>query len=55
MAVERELEKVDEIRLTSIIFDETGHFVLYRTMLGIKVINVENQQVAFEWSKCTSQ
>ncbi|KAI5099434.1 peptidylprolyl isomerase domain and WD repeat-containing protein 1, partial [Silurus meridionalis] len=44
MAVERELEKVDGIRLTNIIFDETGHFVLYGTMLGIKVINVETNR-----------
>ncbi|XP_048875534.1 peptidylprolyl isomerase domain and WD repeat-containing protein 1 [Brienomyrus brachyistius] len=44
MAVERELEKVDAIRLTNIIFDETGHFVLYGTMLGIKVINVETNR-----------
>ncbi|MGH0179570.1 UNVERIFIED_CONTAM: hypothetical protein FKN15_002120 [Acipenser sinensis] len=45
MAVERELEKVDGIRLTNIIFDETGHFVLYGTMLGIKVINVETNRL----------
>lgn len=44
MAVERELEKVDGIRLTNIIFDETGHFVLYGTMLGIKVINLETNR-----------
>ncbi|MEE6458392.1 hypothetical protein FKM82_000276 [Ascaphus truei] len=44
MAGERELEKVDAIRLTNIIFDETGHFVLYGTMLGIKVINVETNR-----------
>ncbi|MBN3277195.1 PPWD1 protein, partial [Polyodon spathula] len=44
MAVERELEKVDGIRLTNVIFDETGHFVLYGTMLGIKVINVETNR-----------
>ncbi|MEQ2208775.1 Peptidylprolyl isomerase domain and WD repeat containing protein 1, partial [Xenoophorus captivus] len=44
MAVERELEKVDAVRLTNIIFDETGHFVLYGTMLGIKVINVETNR-----------
>lgn len=44
MAVERELEKVDAIRLTNIIFDETGHFALYGTMLGIKVINVETNR-----------
>ncbi|KAJ3605830.1 hypothetical protein NHX12_027874 [Muraenolepis orangiensis] len=44
MAQERELEKVDGIRLTNIVFDETGHFVLYGTMLGIKVINVETNR-----------
>ncbi|MBN3308122.1 PPWD1 protein, partial [Amia calva] len=44
MAVERELEKMDGIRLTNIIFDETGHFVLYGTMLGIKVINLETNR-----------
>ncbi|NXF41454.1 PPWD1 protein, partial [Nyctibius bracteatus] len=32
MAVERELEKVDAVRLINIIFDETGHFVLYGTI-----------------------
>ncbi|XP_005997502.1 peptidylprolyl isomerase domain and WD repeat-containing protein 1 [Latimeria chalumnae] len=44
MALERELEKLDGIRLTNIIFDETGYFVLYGTMLGIKVINVETNR-----------
>merc|ERR1712142_298601 len=44
MATERELEKEDGIRLTNIIFDETGHFVLYGTMLGIKVINLETNR-----------
>ncbi|KAF3821713.1 hypothetical protein GH733_009755 [Mirounga leonina] len=44
MAVERELEKVDAVRLINIVFDETGHFVLYGTMLGIKVINVETNR-----------
>ncbi|XP_072920628.1 peptidylprolyl isomerase domain and WD repeat-containing protein 1 isoform X1 [Hemitrygon akajei] len=44
MAVERELEKVDGMRLTNIVFDETGHFVLYGTMLGIKVINIETNR-----------
>uniref|UniRef100_A0A8C5M1L2 peptidylprolyl isomerase n=1 Tax=Leptobrachium leishanense TaxID=445787 RepID=A0A8C5M1L2_9ANUR len=44
MAVERELEKVDAIKLMNIVFDETGHFVLYGTMLGIKVINIETNR-----------
>uniref|UniRef100_A0A2K5P9B1 peptidylprolyl isomerase n=1 Tax=Cebus imitator TaxID=2715852 RepID=A0A2K5P9B1_CEBIM len=39
MAVEHELEKADAVRSISIVFDETGHFVLYGSMLGIKAIN----------------
>lgn len=54
MAVERELEKVDGIRLTNIIFDETGHFVLYGTMLGIKVINVETNRCVHVSNKTVS-
>ncbi|TUR38419.1 Peptidylprolyl isomerase domain and WD repeat-containing protein 1 [Bagarius yarrelli] len=46
MAVERELEKVDGIRLTNIIFDETGHFALYGTMLGIKQENIRVVQLS---------
>lgn len=41
MVVERELEKVDVVRLINIVFDEIGYFVFYGIMLGIKVINVE--------------
>ncbi|TRZ08244.1 hypothetical protein HGM15179_018862 [Zosterops borbonicus] len=47
MAVERELEKVNAVRLINIFFYETGHFVLYGTMLGIKVINVETSRCIF--------
>nr|CAB3265122.1 peptidylprolyl isomerase domain and WD repeat-containing protein 1 [Phallusia mammillata] len=41
LAVERELEKsVDSFALGNCIFDESGQFLLYSTMLGIKVINL---------------
>lgn len=39
LAVERELDKT-EINLGNIIFDESGYFILYSTMLGIKMVNL---------------
>uniref|UniRef100_A0A8C4QYJ4 peptidylprolyl isomerase n=1 Tax=Eptatretus burgeri TaxID=7764 RepID=A0A8C4QYJ4_EPTBU len=44
IATEREIDKVDAARFSNIIFDETGHFVLYGTMLGVKVVNVETNR-----------
>ncbi|PNF33090.1 hypothetical protein B7P43_G15844 [Cryptotermes secundus] len=40
MAAERDLEKSEAINLGNIIFDESGYFVLYATMLGVKVVNL---------------
>lgn len=40
MAVERDLEKSDAIALANIIFDESGYFIMYATLLGIKLINL---------------
>ena len=39
MAGERELDKA-EINLGNILFDESGYFIIYSTMLGIKVVNL---------------
>jgi len=39
MAVERELDKT-ETNLGNIIFDESGYFILYPTMLGVKMVNL---------------
>ncbi|OWF46092.1 peptidylprolyl isomerase domain and WD repeat-containing protein 1-like [Mizuhopecten yessoensis] len=44
LAVEREYEKTESCHRCSIIFDESGHFVLYATMLGIKVINLHTNR-----------
>ncbi|XP_049876869.1 peptidylprolyl isomerase domain and WD repeat-containing protein 1 [Pectinophora gossypiella] len=47
MASERDLEKSDSVHLANIIFDQSGHFVIYATMLGVKVVNlVTNRCVA---------
>ncbi|KAL1116132.1 hypothetical protein AAG570_005627 [Ranatra chinensis] len=40
MAQERELEKADGLLNCNIIFDESGHMILYSTMLGVKVVNL---------------
>lgn len=40
MAVERELLGNNTAPPSNAIFDETGHFILFPTMLGIKVINI---------------
>lgn len=44
MAVEKELEKSDSFKLCNILFDETGYFLLYGTMLGVKVINLKTNR-----------
>nr|XP_022910949.1 peptidylprolyl isomerase domain and WD repeat-containing protein 1 isoform X1 [Onthophagus taurus]XP_022910950.1 peptidylprolyl isomerase domain and WD repeat-containing protein 1 isoform X2 [Onthophagus taurus] len=40
MAVERDLEKSDYFHLSNIEFDSTGYFLLYPTLLGVKLINI---------------
>ncbi|XP_026320592.1 peptidylprolyl isomerase domain and WD repeat-containing protein 1 isoform X2 [Hyposmocoma kahamanoa] len=40
MATERDLEKSDYVHLANIIFDMSGYFILYATMLGVKVVNL---------------
>lgn len=40
MAVERDLEKSEAFHLSSIVFDQSGNFIMYPTLLGIKLINL---------------
>ncbi|KAK7202572.1 peptidyl-prolyl cis-trans isomerase [Myxozyma melibiosi] len=41
IAIERELEQSGELaRDMNVVFDDSGHFILYATYLGIKVINM---------------
>ncbi|KAJ7375635.1 Peptidylprolyl isomerase domain and WD repeat containing protein 1, partial [Desmophyllum pertusum] len=44
MATERDLEKTDTLRFSNVVFDESGYFLLYATMLGIKVINLHTNR-----------
>lgn len=44
MAIERDLEKTEAFDVASIVYDESGHFILYATMLGMKVVNTYTNQ-----------
>lgn len=44
MANERELEKSDGLYSSNILFDYSGHFILYPTMIGIKLVNIETNR-----------
>jgi peptidylprolyl isomerase domain and WD repeat-containing protein 1 len=44
MANERDLEKSEALNLVNIVFDYSGHFILYSTMLGIKLVNIETNK-----------
>lgn len=44
MATERELEKSDALINVNIEFDDSGHFILYSTMIGIKLVNLETNR-----------
>lgn len=44
MAAEREIEKSGSLLMANIVFDASGHFILYPTMLGVKVVNIETNR-----------
>lgn len=44
MANERDLEKSDYLASSNITFDCSGHFIMYATMIGVKLINIETNR-----------
>ncbi|VDP08945.1 unnamed protein product [Soboliphyme baturini] len=45
LAVEKELFQSNSVlRLSKVIFDDSGNFVLYPTMIGVKVVNVKTNR-----------
>ncbi|CAG9770960.1 unnamed protein product [Ceutorhynchus assimilis] len=40
MAVERDLERSESFHLANVCFDQSGNFIMYATLLGIKLINL---------------
>jgi len=51
MATEREVEGQSTQRRVNIIFDESGNFILYGSLLGIKVINTLTNRVMKTYGK----
>lgn len=45
-AVEKELEASDALDRQNAVFDESGHFLIYCTMLGVKVVNLVTNKVS---------
>ncbi|KAI8980800.1 hypothetical protein BDB01DRAFT_795626 [Pilobolus umbonatus] len=45
LAVEKELEKSNQARFVNAVFDETGNFIIYGALLGIKVLNIHTNRV----------
>ncbi len=50
-AVEKELEGPAIQRRINVLFDETGNFILYGSLMGIKVINILTNQVVKSYGK----
>ncbi|KAI8082643.1 peptidyl-prolyl cis-trans isomerase cyp15 [Gilbertella persicaria] len=45
LAVEKELEKSNQAKFVNAVFDETGNFIIYGALLGIKVVNTLTNKV----------
>ncbi|BFY99385.1 hypothetical protein BsWGS_02425 [Bradybaena similaris] len=44
LAVEKDLEKSPSYHTSNLVFDESGYFLLYATLMGIKVINLHTNK-----------
>lgn len=41
---EKDIDKTDSLLFNNIVFDISGHFILYSTMIGIKLVNIETNK-----------
>jgi len=46
LAVEKDLEKSEHKSLANVCFDDSSNFILYATLLGVKVVNIKTNKVA---------
>ncbi|KAI3995095.1 hypothetical protein MKX01_031897 [Papaver californicum] len=46
IAVEKEIEKTENVPQPNAIFDESSNFIIYATLLGIKIVNLQTNKVA---------
>ena len=44
IAIEKDIEKTKNLRYSNITFDESGFFLLYATLFGIKIINIHTNK-----------
>ncbi|KAI1166466.1 cyclophilin-type peptidyl-prolyl cis-trans isomerase [Nemania serpens] len=51
LAAEREMESDSLRNYTNVIFDESGHFILYGSIVGVKVLNTFTNQVVKVYGK----
>lgn len=42
MAIERELDKTEISHTANLCFDDSGYYLFYPTMLGVKIVNMFN-------------
>ncbi|KAK4312296.1 hypothetical protein Pmani_016263 [Petrolisthes manimaculis] len=45
LAVERDVEKVGSPGVCNLLYDESGHMLLYATMLGVKIVNLHTNRL----------
>ena len=45
MSVEKELTRTNLIKFNNLIYDESGYFLIYASLLGIKFVNLKTQKV----------
>lgn len=51
LAIERDLDNTSTRNHVNVIFDETGHFILYGSLYGVKVINTLTNKVVKVYGK----
>jgi peptidylprolyl isomerase domain and WD repeat-containing protein 1 len=46
MSVEKELSRVGAVKYNNLVYDESGNFLIYSSLLGIKFVNLTTQKVS---------
>lgn len=41
---EKDIDKTESLSFNNVVFDQSGHFLIYSTMIGIKIINIETNK-----------
>ena len=45
LSIERDLDRSDAFAFSNAVFDDSGHFLLYATLVGIKILNLRTNHV----------